>query len=555
MHDKKNGPASVAAENGAGIHKHSKLGHIDDSRMPAHSPEASRPPRARCGEARHVSSILRGDPSISLQLGYPVHALGPLQGVVEAVHNLTQAPVPIAAQSALAAAALVAQAHADVRTFNGRSPLSLYLMSIARSGERKSACDTLMMQGVRDFEAELAERYGAERARFEHRHQAWTTRRDRMLRGAKDECPDALAQRIEEELGPEPEPPLVPLITASDPTFEGLTRLFSEGRPSLGVFTDEGGSFIGGFSMASEKRLHTMSGFSKLWDGAPINRTRALDGSATLRGRRVSKHFMVQPLPAKQLLADPLAREQGYLGRFLMVEPMSEIGRRFNVFKDERSRACVEAHRREVLERLKIDMPLKSASRQELAPRLIDWSKDAFEVFSEFYRKIEREQGPRRAYEDLTSHASKASEQAARLAAVLAWWENPDVTRLEARHAEMGCILAEFYLNEALRIYRNAQASLDEEQARKLADWLVEQWPEKARENGRGDGTTVSRRDCQQFGPNAIRDAKLLKRLFTLLAEDGFLAEERGEQRGARAGQRYRILGYPDGDPGREPPV
>ncbi len=555
MHDNRNGPASVAAEDGARIQKHSELGHMDSSSTPSRSPESSKHPHTRCGEARHISNILHGDPSISRQLDYPVHALGPLREVVEAVHRLTQAPVAIAAQSALAVAALAAQAHADVRTFHGSSPLSLFLMSIARSGERKSACDTLMMLGVQEFESELGECYGAERARFERRHQAWTTRRDRMLRGAKDECPDALAQRIEDDLGPEPEPPLVPIITASDPTFEGLTRLFSEGRPSLGVFTDEGGSFIGGFSMTSEKRLHTMSGFSKLWDGAPINRTRALDGSATLRGRRLSKHFMVQPLPAKQLLADPLAREQGYLGRFLMVEPLSEIGRRLNVYDNNGSRTCVETHRQEVLERLRIDMPLKSGIRQELTPRLIDWSPEAHEIFIEFYRKIERAQARNGIYEDLTSHASKASEQAARLATVLAWWENPDVARLEAWHAKMGCTLAEFYLNEALRIYRNAQASLDEEQARKLADWLHEQWPEKARDNGRGDGMIVTRRDCQQFGPNALRDTKLLKRLFALLIEDGFLAEERGEQSGAKAGQRYRILGYPDGNPRQHSPV
>ena len=37
---------------------------------------------------------------------YPVHALGPLQAVVEAVQDISQAPVGIAAQSALSIAAL-----------------------------------------------------------------------------------------------------------------------------------------------------------------------------------------------------------------------------------------------------------------------------------------------------------------------------------------------------------------------------------------------------------------------------------------------------------------
>lgn len=37
---------------------------------------------------------------------YPVNALGPLQGVVEAVQAMTQAPMAIPAQSALSSAAL-----------------------------------------------------------------------------------------------------------------------------------------------------------------------------------------------------------------------------------------------------------------------------------------------------------------------------------------------------------------------------------------------------------------------------------------------------------------
>ena len=45
---------------------------------------------------------------------YPVEALGPLRAVVEAVQDITQAPVGIAAQSALSVASLAVQGFADV---------------------------------------------------------------------------------------------------------------------------------------------------------------------------------------------------------------------------------------------------------------------------------------------------------------------------------------------------------------------------------------------------------------------------------------------------------
>ncbi|MCG3266263.1 DUF3987 domain-containing protein [Yoonia sp. I 8.24] len=83
---------------------------------------------------------------------YPVHALGPLRDAVEAVHAVTQAPVAIPAQSALAIASLAVQGFANVEALGGSSPLSLYCLTIARSGERKSSCDAKLMAALRTYE-------------------------------------------------------------------------------------------------------------------------------------------------------------------------------------------------------------------------------------------------------------------------------------------------------------------------------------------------------------------------------------------------------------------
>ena len=57
---------------------------------------------------------------------YPVQALGPLRAAVEAVQGMTQAPVAIPAQSALAVASLAVQGFADVDTLGGQRATSLY---------------------------------------------------------------------------------------------------------------------------------------------------------------------------------------------------------------------------------------------------------------------------------------------------------------------------------------------------------------------------------------------------------------------------------------------
>ena len=88
---------------------------------------------------------------------YPVEALGPLRGAVEAVQGMTQAPMAIPAQSALAVASLAVQGFANVQTLGGERPLSLYALTIAQSGERKSACDAPLMAALREHERERSQ--------------------------------------------------------------------------------------------------------------------------------------------------------------------------------------------------------------------------------------------------------------------------------------------------------------------------------------------------------------------------------------------------------------
>ncbi len=51
---------------------------------------------------------------------------------------LVQVPIEIAAQTVLAVCALVSQQYADISIDGRVSPLSLFLFSIAKSGDRKS---------------------------------------------------------------------------------------------------------------------------------------------------------------------------------------------------------------------------------------------------------------------------------------------------------------------------------------------------------------------------------------------------------------------------------
>jgi hypothetical protein len=56
------------------------------------------------------------------------------------------------------------------------------------------------------------------------------------------------AKRAEiKALGPPPGAPLTPLLTCTEPSFEGLGLLLQAGYPSIGVFSADEGQFLGGY--------------------------------------------------------------------------------------------------------------------------------------------------------------------------------------------------------------------------------------------------------------------------------------------------------------------
>ncbi len=100
-------------------------------------------------------------------------------------------------------------------------------------------------------------------------HALWKGERDRILIEAKKGKSEerVAAQADLAALGVEPAAPSSPDRVVTEPTFEGLTRLYLNGQPSLGIFSDEGGQFLGGHAMNSDNRQKTLTALNDLWQG------------------------------------------------------------------------------------------------------------------------------------------------------------------------------------------------------------------------------------------------------------------------------------------------
>ena len=444
---------------------------------------------------------------------YPVTALGPLRAAVEAVQGMTQAPVAIPAQSALAVASLAVQGFADVETLGGPRPLSLYALTIAASGERKSACDAPMLAALREHEREQGRAQREAVLAWQNAQALWKGDRERILAEAKAGKRDnrTATQADLAALGPEPPAPPSADRMVTEPTFEGLTKLFATGQPSLGLFSDEGGQFLGGHAMNSENRQKTLAAFNDLWQGNPIRRTRAGDGHATLYGRRLAVHLMVQPGVARAFMADPMASDTGFLPRFLICEPASTIGTRLTA-RTRRDDTALERFGDRLRAILETPMPMDPATR-ELQPRKLPLDPGARDLLADFADAIERAQARRGDLAHIRGTASKAAEQAARIAGVLTLWRDLEALAVPAAEMAPAIYLAQFYLSEAARLASAATISAEIDATEALRLWLLESWTERE----------VLARDVVQFGPNRLRETPKARAALQLLERHGWL--------------------------------
>jgi putative DNA primase/helicase len=412
---------------------------------------------------------------------YLVEQLGDILGsAAQALHETIKAPLALCCQSVLAAAAFAAQSHFDVLLpWGARKPLSLFLLTVADSGERKSAVDDVVLGAAKAQERLEMTNYQIEFEHYEAELMKWKAASEAANKKAsrpKTQAGADYAQNEAHEIGPKPKAPIMPLRFVTDPTVEGLYKLLVTAQPSVALFSDEGGLLIGGNALNSENALKTMARWCKLWDGSPFDRVRAGDGSGCLYGRRMAMHQLAQPDVMQKLLGDRMANGQGLLARCLVAWPETTIGKRhIEAFEDPKSRREVK-RLFAVLKTLAEATPrTNEGNPQELDPVELSLNDAAREMAIDAVNQFEDLMRAGADLAELTDRASKATEIACRIAGVLSVIENGMAAReITGKHLESGLILMQWYLAEALRIQGAAvipQSVLD---AEALSKWLVD---------------------------------------------------------------------------------
>jgi hypothetical protein len=442
-----------------------------------------------------------GDPA-----EFPVDALGPvLENAANGIQEVVQCPRAIGAASVLAAASLAAQAHVDVVfPATGRAvPTSLFMLTIAESGERKSAADHEALAAVRAHERALADEYSKAFGPYKNAIEAREAARSAIKRNSKGSDWQAVKDKLD-ALGDEPKAPRKPHLVVSEPTYEALAKLFADGQPSLGLFAAEGGAFLGGHAMRDETRLRALTGLSELWDGTSLRRTRASEGPLQLSGRRLALHLMVQPSIAPMLLGDDMANGQGFLSRLLVCAPASTQGTRFQRTPATWARPAIAEYNARLGELLGRKPRLLDDGG--LDPHALTLTPAATSQWRKFADDMERALAEDGMASSIRGLRNKTPELALRIAGVLAAVE--DETGISENLLDRGVTIAGYFLTEAKRLYDTARISPEVARAVKLLRWLLE----------RG-GAPISLRDILREGPAVMQDAARVRETVKVLEE------------------------------------
>lgn len=217
------------------------------------------------------------------------------------VYGLTQAPLPMIGSVLMAAVSLACQRLIQVDIPNvGIRPCSLYFLTLAASGERKSTVSKCIMKPFLDMNLQMYEDFTHESLGFEEEIGAWNELSTGLKKSLNKELKkkekgeankyDSLLSEQKALLLDKPTKPSRQRLVYhnSDMTSEGLQKMLSETpKSSAGLIFDEALIFFG-------SRTKSSTGFlNMLWDGESFEVIRKTD-SFVIHDVRITASLMVQ---------------------------------------------------------------------------------------------------------------------------------------------------------------------------------------------------------------------------------------------------------------------
>ena len=387
---------------------------------------------------------------------------------VQEVHEKVQAPKEMVMSTLLAAMSTAEHGVADIQWPDGRiSPLSLFFLIRARSGERKSALFNHVFSSITSFQREVNKEFDCSHKDYLKKLEVYQKTRNEIIRElakkvSKGEDVTTLERALEENEGRVPKPVKRFSIIYDDATPEALVHGMSENSKYASLVSSEGGSIL------NSGAFRDFSKINEIWSGGSIQLDRKSVGSIYVENPRLSVLIMVQPDVHENYMRrlGNQSRSSGMLARFLVLEPSSMIGKRTPSVGAPPDRYIL--HFSSIIRRFLIKTVAVTEGR--MRRDLISLSPRAAARFYEISNHIEINSASGGLYQGFEDHASKLPENILRVAAVLQIFDNGTSRKITVEALEHAISIVLYHSDHFRKIfYAPTEEEIDDQQ---LWSWL-----------------------------------------------------------------------------------
>ncbi|CAM3276458.1 hypothetical protein G837_03906 [Escherichia coli HVH 185 (4-2876639)] len=435
---------------------------------------------------------------------YPTDTLPPVLGnVIRSLHNSTGIPTELIGNVVLATVSLTCQSLVDVIQphTDMPEPCSLYLMTVAESGEGKTTINKLVMKPCYEFAASLIQQYQTQNNDYKNQLNIWKIRQ-RVLEGnfrqaikkrcsGKDE-----REEIHQHFLSRPQRPPYPNFIYEDTSLKALVEGLSD-YPWAGMISDEAIIFF-------KSHLKNNPGLlSKAWDGEIIDFRRA-DGECYHFIPHLTFSLMPQPGVFSEYIRKNTvsARESGFLSRFLFVCPDRNSAECLNTGTGAYTDYNLNVFHKRINELLDRHNNLNSGT--EIRKKTLRLSDEAIADWQENHAVIQRMISPGGEWEHIRDIALKASANILRLSALFNYVHDDREDAIHSHSLKAVIYLVNWYLGQAEKLfYPMSERYQFENDVRRLYAYIFD----KVNQN---NGYPFPKNHLEKYGPHSLRRAEKL---------------------------------------------
>jgi hypothetical protein len=229
---------------------------------------------------------------------FPTAALGPVLGAAVSQHESnSKLPAELIAPMALGLVAAAVQDLFNVQRPNlAPSPISLFVLVRATTGDGKDAAAAPFVRPIFEFQAKADDEYKALQAAYDIELQAWKVRQRVLLaqmeqRVRDDEPLDELEGELKKLADQRPEIARAPLVIYDDTTRSSMKLSLCVRWRSAVLLSMEGSDLLNG-PLGAQYPF-----FNAGWGGQPIFYDRVVQGRRAVHDPRLGLVLSIQPEP------------------------------------------------------------------------------------------------------------------------------------------------------------------------------------------------------------------------------------------------------------------